>query len=152
MRRRCGFVKWVNRDRHVYAELHGHRLLERRAAFRLLGVLRERRPRQRDPGALGLGRGRLRFRAADSRHLAFATRDALGRFVQVTDRALAADRAIISVRWLDAEAFGELPRRVLITPAQEVDDVEGADLAKQGRTTVLLGTLQRLFKQDERFE
>ena len=59
------FVKRIDRDRPEHAERHGHRLLERRAAFRLRHVMRERRPRQRHFGALGLGRGRLRLGAAD---------------------------------------------------------------------------------------
>ena len=71
-------------------------------------IMRERRPRQRDAGALGLGRGRLRLGAADRGDAAFAARDALCRLMQIADRALAADRAVIGVRRLDAEALGEL--------------------------------------------
>ena len=114
-----------------HAELHRHRLLERRAALRLLDVMGERRPWQLDAGALGLGRGRLRFGAADRGDAAFAARDALRRLVQIADRALAADRAVIAMRRLDAEPLRELLLRIAIAPAQEIDDVERADLAEQ---------------------
>jgi hypothetical protein len=124
MRRRGCFVKRIHRDRPEYAELHRHRLLERSAAFRLRHVMRERRPRQRDSRALGLGRGGLGFGAADRRDIAFAARDALRRLVQIADRAFAADRPVIGMLRLDAEAIGELLCRVAVAPAQEIDDVE----------------------------
>ena len=124
MRRRRRFVKRIDRYRPEYAELYGKRLLERRAAFWLGDILRERRPRQRETCAFGLGRGALRFGAADRGDAAFAARDALRRFVQIADRAFAADRPVIGVLRLDAEAAGELLLRVAVAPAQEIDDVE----------------------------
>jgi len=63
--------------------------------------MRERRPRQIDAGAFGLGRGRLRFGAADRGNAAFAARNALRGLVQIADRAFAADRAVIGVCRLD---------------------------------------------------
>ncbi len=112
----------------------------------------ERRPRQFDTGAFGLGRGGLRFGAADRGDAAFAARDALRRLMQITDRALAADRAVIGMLRLDAETVGELLLRIAVTPAQEIDDIERLDFAEQFAAAVLLGTLQRLFQQDERLE
>src|SRR3954470_2797256 len=103
MRRGGCFVERIHRDRPEYAKLHGRRLLERRAAFRLGHVMGERRPRQRDAGALRLGRSRLRLRAADHGHLRLTARDALRGFVQISDRALATDWAVTAMRRLDAE-------------------------------------------------
>ena len=100
--------------------------------------MRERRPWQIDAGALGLGRGRLRFGAADRGDAAFAARDALGRLMQIADRALAADRPVIKVCRIDAEAPGQLFFGIAIAPAQEIDDVERADLAEQLAAGVLL--------------
>ena len=131
MRRGGGFIQRIDRDRPEHAELHRHRLLERRAALRLLDVMGERRPWQRDAAALGLGRGGLRFRAADHRHAAFAARDALCGFVDVADRALAADRAVITMRGLGAEPRRKLLLGIAVAPAQEIDDVERAELAEQ---------------------
>ena len=62
MRRRSCFVERIDRDRLEHAELYRHRLLERGAALRLFDVLRERRPRQIDFGAFGLGGGRSGLR------------------------------------------------------------------------------------------
>src|SRR4030081_1530375 len=131
MRRGRGFIKRIHRDRPEHAELYRYRLLERRAALRLFDVMRERRPRQIDFGALGLGGGALRFGAADRRHAAFAARDALCRFVQIADWTLAADRAVIGVLRRDAETGGEQLFRIAIAPAQEIDDVERLDIAEQ---------------------
>src|SRR3954462_7497933 len=105
MRRCSRFIERIDRHWPEYAELHGDRFLERGAAFRLGYIIRERRPRQFDAGAFGLGGGRLRFGAADRSHAAFAARDALRRFVQVSDRTLAADRTVISMLRFDSEAF-----------------------------------------------
>ncbi len=152
MRRGGGFVKRIDRDRPEYAKLHRDRLLERGAALGFFNIPGKRRPRQIDAGALGLGRGRLRFGAADRRDAAFAAGDALGRLMQIADRALAADRPVISVLRLDAEPVGKLPRRILIAPAQEVDDVERADLVQEFAAAVLLGPRQRLLEQRERLK
>ena len=91
----------------------------------------EWRPGRRHPGALGLGRGRLRLGAADGGDAAFAARDALRRLMQIADRALAADRAVIEMRRLDAEPIGKQLFRIAVAPAQEIDDVERADIAEQ---------------------
>src|SRR5581483_11177311 len=138
--------------RPEYAELHCKRLLERRAALRLRHVMGEWRPGQRHAGALGLGRGRLRFGAADGGNAAFAARNALRRLVDVTDRALAADRAVIAMRRRNAEPIGQQLLRIAIAPAQEVDDGERAELVQQFRTGVLLGALHGVFEQRERLE
>src|ERR1700682_4747037 len=130
MRRRRRLVKRIDRDGPEYAEFYRHRLLKRRAALGLRYIMRERRPWQFDAGAFGLGRGRLRLRAADRRDAAFAARDALCRLMQIADRALAADRAVIGMLRLDAETIGELDFRIAVAPAQEVDDVERLDRAK----------------------
>src|SRR4051794_27871455 len=129
MCRSGGFIERIDRNRAEHTELHRHRLLERRAALRLLDVMGEWRPRQRDAAAFGLGRGGLRLRAADDSHAAFAARDALGGFVDIADRALAADRAVIAMRRIGAEPRRELPLGIAIAPAQEVDDVERAEFA-----------------------
>ncbi len=147
-----GFVKRINRHRPEHAELDGQRLLERGAAFWFLDVMCERRPRQIDAGALGLGRGRLRLGAADRGDAAFAACDALGRLVQIADRALAADRAVIKMRGIDAEALRQLFLRVAIAPAQEIDDVERLDFAEQLAAGVLLRALERLLQQRQRLK
>src|SRR5260370_28445105 len=152
MRGGCRFVKGIDGHRPEHAELDGHRFLERGATLRLLDVMRERRPWRRDAGALGLGRGGLRFGAADRGHAAFAARDALRRLMQITDRAFATDRAVIEVRRLEAEALCKLPLGITIAPAQEIDDVERADLAEQFGPSVLLRTLERCFQQREPLE
>ena len=152
MRRGRGFVERIDRDRPEHAELDRHRLLERGAALRLFDVMRERRPRQIDLGAFRLGRGRLRLGAADRGDAAFAARDALGGLVQIADRALAADRPVIEMRRLDAEPTGQLLFRIAVAPAQEIDDVERADLAEQFAAAVGLRALQRLFQQRERLQ
>ena len=103
-------VERIDRDRPEHAELDRHRLLESGAALRLRHVMGERRPWQRDAGALRLGRGRLRFGAAHRGDAAFAARNALRRLVQIADRAFAADRAVIGVLRRDAEP---LPRAAL---------------------------------------
>src|SRR5258705_1824688 len=123
MRGRGGFVKWIDGDRPEHAELYGHRLLERSAAFGFGDVMRERRPWRRHTSTFGLGRGRLRLGAAHRSDAAFAARDALRRLMQIADRALAADQAVIEVRRLDAEAIGEKFFRIAIAPAQKIDDV-----------------------------
>ena len=112
----------------------------------------ERRPRQRDAGALGLGRGGLRLGAANRGNAAFAARDALRRLVQIADRALAADRAVIGVLWRDAEPLRQRNFRIAVAPAQEIDDVERADLVQEFRAAVGFRAPQRLFQQDERLE
>src|SRR5436305_2129900 len=103
MRRGCGFVKRIDRHRPEHAKLYRHRLLERGAAFWLRHVMRERRPRQLDAGALRLGRRGLRFGAAHRSDAALAARDALRRFVQISDRTLTADRTVIGMLRLDPE-------------------------------------------------
>src|SRR5260370_33128952 len=150
MRRRRRLIKRIYRDRPEYAEFYRHRLLERGAAFGLGAIMRERRPRQFDAGAFGLGRGGLRLGAAHRGDAAFAARDALGCFMQIADRALAADRAVIGMLRLDAETFGELNLGIAVAPAQETDDVERLDPAKQFAAAVLLGALQRFLQQGER--
>ena len=152
MRRGRGFVERIDGDRPEHAELDRHRLLERGAALRLFHVMRERRPRQIDLGAFRLGRGRLRLGAADRGDAAFAARDALGGLMQISDRALAADRAVIEVRRLDAEPAGKLLLRIAVAPAQEIDDVERADVAEQFAARVRFGALQRFFQQGQRLE
>ena len=152
MRRRGGFVKRINRHRAEHAEFDGDRLLECRAALGFLDVLRERRPWQIDAGAFRLGRGRLRLGAADRGDAAFAAGNALRGLMQIADRAFAADRAVIRVRGLDAEAIGELAFGIPIAPAQEIDDVERADLAKQFGSAIRFGALERLFEQGKRLE
>src|SRR3979411_2757679 len=152
MRRRRGFIKRIHRDRPEYAKFYSHGLLERSAALGLGYIMREWRPGQIDFGALGLGRGRLRFGAADRRDAAFAPCDLLCRLVQIADWALAADRTIIGVRWFDAETVGELNFRIAVAPAQEIHNVERLDFAKQLAAAVLFGALQRLLEQGEGFE
>ena len=105
-----------------------------------------------DAAALRLGRGRLRLGAADRRHAAFAARDALCGLMQIADRALAADRAVIAMRGLGAEPLGEQLLGIAIAPAQEIDDVERAEFAEQFCAAVGLGALQRLLQQRERLE
>src|SRR6476646_4185929 len=131
MRRRRCFVKWIHRDRPEDAELYRHRLLERGAAFWLGDIMRERRPRQFDTGAFGLGRGGLRLGTADRGDAAFAARNPLRRLMQIADRAFAADRAVIGVLRLDAETIGKLLLRIAVTPAREIDDIERLDFAEQ---------------------
>src|SRR6185312_9194591 len=152
MRRRCGLIERIDRDWTEDAELHRQRLLECRAALRLRHVMGERRPGQGHARALRLGCGGLRFCAADGGHAAFAARNALGRFVQIADRALAAHRAVIAMRRLDAEPLGEQLLGIAVAPAQEVDDVERADFLKQFCPGVGFGALQRLFQQYERLK
>src|ERR1700758_3526214 len=106
----------------------------------------EWRPGQRDTGALGLGCARLGLRAADGRNRAFAARDALRRRVQIADRALAADRAVMAMRGCNAEAPGEELLRIAIAQAQEIAAVKGADLAEQFRAGVGLGAPERFLE------
>src|SRR5664280_1994992 len=131
MRRRGRLVERIHRDRPEYAKLHGHRFLESGATFRLRYIMRERRPRQGDAGAFGLGGGTLRFGATDRGDAAFAACNPLCRFMQIADRAFAADRTVIGVPGLDAETVGELLFRIAVAPAQEIDDVERLDFPKQ---------------------
>ena len=152
MRRRRRFIKRIHRDRPEDAKFYRHRLLECGAAFWLRHIMRERRPRQFDAGALGLGCGRLRFGAADRGDAAFAACDPLRRFVQVADRAFTADRAVIGMLWLDAETAAELDFRIAVAPAQETDDVERFDFAQQFAAAVRFGALERLFEQGEGLE
>ena len=56
------------------------------------------------------------------------------------------------MRRLGAEPRGELLFRIAIAPAQEIDDVERADLAEQFAAAVRFRALQRLFQQRERLE
>src|ERR1700681_1215144 len=142
MRRGCRFIERIHRDRPEHAKFYGKRLLERRAAFWLLDIMREWRPRQGDAGAFGLGRGGLRLRAADRGDAAFAARNALGGLMQIADRALAADRAVIGMFWFDAERLGKLNLGIALAPAEKIDDVERADLAKQFAARVRLGALE----------
>src|SRR5438128_7467334 len=72
--------------------------------------------------------------------------------MQITDRALAADRAVVAMRRLRTDACCELLLRIAIAPAQEADDVERLDLAEQPCAGVGLGTLQRLLEQRHRLE
>ena len=130
MRRGRRFVQRIDRDRPEHAERYRKRFLERRAALRLFHVIRERRPRQFDAATLRLGRGRLRLGAADRGDAAFAARDALGRLMQIADRAFAADRPVIEMRRFGAEPSGKLLFRIAVAPAQEIDDVERADIAE----------------------
>ena len=110
-------------------------------------------PERGDPlvffAALG---GRLRLGAANRGDAALAARDALRRLMQIADRALAADRTVIEMRRLDAEAVGELLLRIAVAPAQEIDDIERADIAEQFCTGVRLRALQGFLEQGERFE
>src|SRR3984893_9429841 len=152
MRGGSRLIKRINRHRAEYAELDGHRLLERGATLRLFHVMGERRPWRGEAGALGLGRGRLRFGEADRGYAALAARDAFCRLMQIADRAFAADRAVIEVRGLDAEALGEQFFRIAIAPAQEIDDIERADLAEQFAAGVFLRAPDRLLQPRERFE
>src|SRR6202022_2810616 len=66
---------------------------------------------------------------------------------QIADRALAADRAVISMLRLDAETLRELDFRIAVAPAQEIDDVERLDRVKQSAAAVRFGALQRCLKQ-----
>src|SRR5579864_5813297 len=103
MRRGRSLVKRIDAHGAKHAEFNRKLLLKCRVAFRLRHVMRERRPRQSDAGAFGLGRRALRLGAADCGDTTFAARNALGCFMQVADRALSADRSIVSVPRLDAE-------------------------------------------------
>ena len=152
MGRGRGFIERIDRDRAEHAEFHRHRFLERRAALRLLDVMGERRPWQRNAAALGLGRGRLRLGAAHRRHAAFAARDALCGLVQIADRALAADRAVIAMRWFCAQPIGEQLFGIAVAPAQEIDDVERAEFAEQFCAAVGLRAPHGLLEQGERLE
>src|SRR5258708_28511866 len=152
MRRGRGFIKRIHRDRPEDAKFYRHRLLERGASLWLRYIMRERRPRQFDAGAFGLGRGRLRLGAADRGDAAFAARDPLRRFVQIADRAFTADRAVIGMLRRDAETAGELDFRIAIAPAQETDDVERFDFAQQFAAAVRFRALERLFEQGEGLE
>src|SRR5437879_9091126 len=112
----------------------------------------KRRPWQLCAGALRLGRGRLRLRAANCGNTAFTARDALRSLVDVADRALAPDRAVRAMRRRDAEALRQQFFRIAIAPAQETDDVERLHLAEQLCAGILFGPAQRLFQQIERLE
>src|SRR5438270_13997329 len=114
--------------------------------------MRERRPWRRDAGALGLGRRRLRLRAADRGHGAFAAGDALSRLMQIADWAFASDWPVIEVRRLDPEPSCKLLLGIAIAPAQEIDDVERADLAEQFGSRVMFRALERLLQQRQRLE
>src|SRR4051794_1939223 len=105
MRRCRGLVERINRDRLEDAELDRKRLLECGAALRLFHIVSKRRPWQGNAGPPRLGRPRPRLRAATRRNAALAAGDALGGLVQITDRAFAADRAVIAMLRLDAETF-----------------------------------------------
>src|SRR5437868_1481494 len=118
MRRGRAFVQRIDGYRPEHAKLYRHRLLECRAALRLLDIMREWRPRQVDAGAFGLGRGALRLGGADRGDAALAARDTLGGLVQIADRALAADRAVIGMRGFDAEPLREQLFRIAVAPAQ----------------------------------
>src|SRR5258705_4418813 len=149
MRRGRGFIKRIHRDRPEDAKFYRHRLLERGASLWLRYIMRERRPRQFDAGAFGLGRGRLRLGAADRGDAAFAARDPLRRLVQIADRAFAADRAVIGMLGLDAETGGELNFRIAVAPAQEIDDVERFDVDQQFAAAVRFRALERSDQKSE---
>src|SRR5260370_853410 len=70
--------------------------------------------------------------------------------MQITDRALAADRAVIEMRWRGTDPRRELPFRIPVAPAQEIDDVERADLAEQLGAGVSLRALQGSSRQGAR--
>src|SRR5258708_30103300 len=74
MRRCRGLIEGIDGDGAEHTEFYRHRLLECRAALRLLHIMRKGSPRQGDPGAFGLGGGRLRLGAADRGDRAFAAR------------------------------------------------------------------------------
>src|SRR5260370_1950264 len=152
MRRGRGFVKRINRHRPERAEFYGHRLLERRAALWLCDSMSEWSPWQGNAGAFGLGGAGWRLRAANRGNAAFAACDPLRRLMQIADRALAADRAVIGMFWLDAETHRELLFRIAVAPAEKIDDVERADIAEQFAPGVLLGALERFFDQGEGLE
>jgi len=61
--------------------------------------------------------------------------------MQIADRALAADRAVIAMRRLGAQSIGEQLLGIAIAPAQEIDDVERAEFAEQLATAVGLRAL-----------
>src|SRR5258708_2495748 len=151
-RRRGRLVERIHRNGTGDAEFRRHRLLIIGAAQRLRSVMRERRPRQSDAGALRLGRARLGFGAADRGDAAFAACNSLCRLMQIADRTLATNRAVICVVRSDAEAGAALSGRIAVAPAQEIDDVEGLDLAQQFRAAILLGPRQRLDHQCQRFK
>ena len=94
----------------------------------------------------------MRLRAADRGHGAFAAGDALGRLVQIADWAFAPDRPVIEVRRLDPEPSCKLLLGIAIAPAQEINDVERADLAEQFGPGIFLRTLERCLQQRERLE
>src|SRR5262249_17522200 len=146
MRRGSGLVERIDRDWAEDAELHRERLLERSAALGLLDVLGEGRPVQGDAGAFRLGRGRLCLCTADRAHSTFAAREALRRLGQKGDGALAADRAVITMRRRDAETRCQQLLRVAIAPAQEAHDIERADLAEEFCAAVGLRATQRLLQ------
>ena len=56
------------------------------------------------------------------------------------------------MRRFGAEPSGKLLFRIAVAPAQEIDDVERADIAEQFAAAVGLGALQRLLEQGERLE
>src|SRR6202166_1767572 len=114
--------------------------------------MREGRPWQLHAGAFGLGGGRLGFGATDRSDAAFAAGNPLRRLMQIADRALAADRTVIGMFWLDAETVRELDFRVAVAPTEKVDDVERADLAKQLAACVFFRAPESLLEKRERLE
>ena len=56
------------------------------------------------------------------------------------------------MRRFGAEPSGKLLFRIAVAPAQEIDDVERADIAEQFAAAVGLRALQRLLEQGERLE
>ena len=78
--------------------------------------------------------------------------DALRRLVQIADRTLAADRAVIAMRGAGADPCRQQLLRIAVAPAQEIDNVERLDLVKQLCAGIGLGALQRLLQQGEGFE
>ena len=105
--------------------------------------MREGSPWQRDARALGSSRCALGFGAANRSDAAFTARDALRRFMQIADRAFAADRSVIAVLRLNTKAGGQQLFRIAIAPAQEVDDIEGVDFVEEPRAAVGFRALER---------
>jgi len=83
----------------------------------------------------------LRLGAADRGDRALAALDAQCRLVQVADRRFTADRAVHGACWCNTKPFAELPRRIGVAPAHEVDEVDGVDCADQPGAGVAFSAL-----------
>src|ERR1700730_13632552 len=114
--------------------------------------MREGRPWQLHDGAVGLGGGGLGFGAADRSDAAFAARNPLRRLMQIADRALAADRTVIGMFWLDAETVRTLDFRVAVAATEKVDAGGRADPAKHVAACVFFRALESLLEKRERLE